>query len=373
MVSMGLFSRREDAVGLDVGSSAIKLVHLDERPSGYALKALGAIELPPDAIGEGTIKDPPVVVEAIKEVIAKSGVKTNRAVIGLSGHSIIMKKLSLPRVSPKELADAIQIEAEHHVPFDIDDVYLDYQTLRASDGGNKGGGPKGGRELMGGGEMMDVMLVAVKKAKVDEYVAVVEEAGLTVSVVDVDAFALENQFELNNPEAGDEVVALIDVGASVMKTAVVRGGAPLFARDIAVGGGNYTQAIAHRLRIPLEKAEAAKRGDEGQGVRWDDLVPSLEAVSRELSLEIQRTFDYFTSTAEPLHINRIVLSGGGAKLPGLVDFLSSSWGVPVEIVKPFLKIQCDSARFSPEELDASGPLMATAVGLSLRRRGDKPT
>ncbi len=358
---MGLFSRREAAVGLDVGSSAIKLVHLDERPSGYTLKALGAIELPPDAIGEGSIKDPPVVVDAVKEVIARSGVKTNRAVIGLSGHSIIMKRLSLPRVSPKELADAIQIEAEHHVPFAIDDVYLDYQALGASGGGNKGGG-----------EMMDVMLVAVKKAKVDEYVAVVEEAGLTVSVVDVDAFALENQFEMNNPDAGDEVVALIDIGASVMKTAVIRGGAPLFARDIAFGGGNYTQAIAQRLRIPLEKAEAAKRGDESQGVRWDDLVPSLDAVSRELSLEIQRTFDYFTSAAEPLHIDRIVLSGGGVKLPGLADFLSSSWGVPVEIVKPFLKIQCDPARFSHEELDASGPLMATAVGLSLRSRGDKP-
>jgi type IV pilus assembly protein PilM len=352
---MGLFSRKREAFGLDIGSSGVKLAHLEERPIGYALNALAMAELPPDAISEGSIKDFPAVIDAVKEVVVKSGVKTRQAAIGISGHSIIMKKISLPKVTPKELADAIQIEAEHHIPFAINDVYLDCQVLGETAGGN-----------------MDVMLVAVKKAKVDEYLTVVEEAGLTPAVVDVDAFALENQFELNHPETGNEIVALIDIGASVMKTNVIRGGGSLFARDIAFGGYHYTRAIAQRLNIPPEKAEAAKRGDESQGVSWNDLVPTLEAVSRELSLEIQRTFDYFASTAESPQIDRIVLSGGCAKLPGIDQFLSSSWGVPVEIVRPFQKIEFDPARFSADDLDAAGPLYAVAVGLGLRRRGDKP-
>ena len=220
---------------------------------------------------------------------------------------------------------------------------------------------------------MDVILVAVKKAKVDEYLAVVEGAGLRPVVVDVDAFALENQFEVNHPDRGQEAVALIDIGASVMKTNVVRGGASIFARDIAFGGHNYTRAITQRLNIPWDKAEAAKCGQEIPGVRWDDLVPSLEAVSRELSLEIQRSFDYFASLAESDRIDRIVLSGGCAKLPGIDAFLSASWGVPVETVRPFQAIQAPADRFPAEELDAAAPMLAVAVGLAIRRPRDKLT
>ncbi len=354
---MGLFSRKKAVFGLDVGSSTIKLVQLQEGSKGYALEALAMVDLPPDAIGEGMIKDPPVVVDAIKEVVAKAGLKSKDAVISVSGRELIMKKIQLPKVNPKELGDAIMLEAEHHVNLPIDEVYLDHQVVGQSPG-------QGGT--------MDVMLVAVKKTKINEYVAVVEEAGLSPVVVDVDAFALQNQYELNSPETATEAVALIDIGASVMKTNVIRGGASIFARDIAFGGNNYTRAISQRLNIPPEKAEAAKRGEEVPGVQWNDLVPSLEAVSRELSLEIQRTFDYFASTAESERISRIVLSGGCAKLPGVDEFLSSSWGIPVEVIRPFQNIQFDPNRFPADDLYAAGPLLAVAVGLGMRREGDKP-
>jgi type IV pilus assembly protein PilM len=354
---MGPFGRKKAAVGLDIGSSAIKLVQLGEKAGGYELKSFGIVPLPPDAIGEGSIKDPPLIVDAIREAHGKAGVKGKDVVIGVSGHSLIMKKIPLPRVTPKDLAEAIQLEAEHHIPFAIDDVYLDYHVVE---------------ESRGEGGMMDVILVAVKKAKVDEYVGVTQGAGLNPVVVDVDAFALENQFELNHPDRGQETVALIDLGASVMKTNVVRGGVSIFARDTAFGGHNYTQAIARRLNIPWDKAEAAKCGQEIPGVRWDDLVPSLEAVSRELSLEIQRSFDYFTSLTEADRIDRIVLSGGSAKLPGIDAFLSASWSIPVEMVKPFQTIQVPADRFSAEELDPFAPMLAVAVGLGIRRPGDKP-
>lgn len=354
---MGLFSRKKAAFGLDVGSSAVKLVQLDSGSKGYTLSRFAMVDLPPDAIGEGMIKDPPVVVEAVKEVVAKAGADSKEAIISVSGRELIMKKIQLPKVSPKELADAILLEAEHHINLPIEEVYLDHQVVGQSPG-------QGGT--------MDVMLVAVKKTKINEYVAVVEEAGLSPVVVDVDAFAVQNQYEMNNPEAGAEAVALIDIGASIMKTNVVRGGFSIFARDIAFGGNNYTRAISQRLNIPFEKAEAAKRGAEGTGVNWDDLVPSLEAVSRELSLEIQRTFDYFASTSESERISRIVLSGGCARLPGIDEFLSSSWGIPVEVVKPFQNIQFDPNRFPADDLYAAGPLLAVAVGLGIRQEGDKP-
>ena len=354
---MGLFSSKKAGFGLDVGSSAVKLVQLQEGSKGFTLETFAMVELPPDAIGEGMIKDPPVVVDAIKEVVSKARVKTKDAVLSVSGRELIMKKIQLPKVTAKELGDAIMLEAEHHINLPIDEVYLDHQVVGQS---------------AGQGGTMDVMLVAVKKSKINEYVAVVEEAGLTPVVVDVDAFALQNQYEMNSPETTAEAVALIDIGASIMKTNVVRGGFSIFARDIAFGGNNYTRAISQRLNIPFDRAEAAKKGEEVPGVRWDDLVPSLEAVSRELSLEIQRTFDYFASTAESERISRIVLSGGCAKLSGIDEFLSSSWGIPVEVVKPFQNVQFDPNRFPADDLYAAGPLLAVAVGLGMRREEDKP-
>lgn len=352
-----LFSGRRETIGLDIGSSAVKLVRLGEQAGRYELKGFAVTPLPPDAVGDGTIKDPPAVVDAIRESVGTAGAKGKDAVIGVSGQSLIMKKIPLPKVSPKDLAEAIQLEAEHHIPFAIDDVYLDYQVVGESP-----------RE----GGMMDVILVAVKKTKVEEYLTVVEGAGLHPVVVDVDAFALENQFELNYPDRERETVALIDIGAAVMKTNVVRGRASIFARDIAFGGNNYTQAIAQRLNVSWDKAEATKCGQEVPGLRWDDLVPSLEAVSRELSLEIQRSFDYFASLSESDRIDRIVLSGGCARLPGIDAFLSASWGVPVEIVKPFQTVQAPPDRFPQVELDAAAPMLAVAVGLGIRHRGDKP-
>ncbi len=353
----GLFSRRKkEAFGLDIGSSAIKLVQLGQGSRGYRLQALAIVPLPPDVISEGTIKNPPTVVDAIKEAVGKAGVKEKDAVISISGRELIVKKLQLPKMPLKELGNTIPFEAEHHIPFTIDDVFLDYQVVG---------------EASEGGGLMDVLLVAVKKTKITEYVAVVEEAGLDPVVVDVDSFALENQFELNNPELTQEAVALIDIGATVMKTNVVRGRASIFARDIAFGGNNFTQAIAQRLNAPFKKAEAAKRGED-VGVNWDDMIPALEAVSRELSLEVQRTFDYFASTTESERISRIVLSGGCSRLSGLDEYLSSSWGIPVEIAKPFQAIEFDPDRFSAEELEATGPMLAVAVGLGIRRPEDKP-
>jgi type IV pilus assembly protein PilM len=347
---MALFRKAPEIFGLDIGSSAVKVVQLRESGTTYRLAALGAASLPPDVIADGTIKDPPTVVDAIRSAVAKAGVKTSGTAIAICGRELIIKKVQIPQVPAKEVHDVVQLEAEHHIPFAIDEVFLDYHGVGQHDG------------------VMDLILVAVKKSKVLEYAAVVEEAGLVPAIVDVDSFALGNQFELNYPDERNEAVALIDIGASIMKTNVVRGGSTIFARDIPFGGNNYTQAIAQQLRIPFEQAEAAKLGRD-VGVRWEAVVPALEAVSRELSLEVQRTFDYFASTAESERISKIVLAGGCAQLPGLNDYLSSNWGIPVELAKPFERIEVDPAY--AEEVASAGTSLAVAVGLALRRPGDK--
>ena len=345
------FGRKSrEAFGLDIGSSAVKVVQLRQSGSSYSLASLATVALPPEAITEGTIKEPAPVIEAIREATSSAGVRSRDAVVGLSGRELIIKKVQIPDIPVKELDDAIQLEAEHHIPFAIDEVFLDYHIVGRHDGA------------------LDLILVAVKKSKVTDCMAVVDESGFNPVVVDVDSFALGNQYELNHPGVGDEAVALVDIGASTMKTNVMRGGSSIFARDIPFGGNNYTQAIAQHLRVPLDQAEAAKLGKD-VGVPWDSIVPALEAVSRELSLEIQRTFDYFASTAESERIGKIVLAGGCSLLPGLADYLASTWSIPVEVSRPFDRIEVGGGH--TEAVAAAGPALAVAVGLGLRFAGDK--
>ena len=345
--------RKVSAFGLDIGASAVKAVELGPaRGGGLALKAYAAVPLPRHALVEGIIKDVGVVADAIRQCVQDAGIGTRAAVISISGREAITKRVLLPKVSTRERADAIMLEAEHHIPYALDEVFVDYQVVRESV------------------NTMDVLLVAVKRLRVREYVATVEAAGLEAAIVDLDAFAMQNQFELGATAAGDDAVALLDIGASVMKTNVVRSGVPIFVRDVSVGGHHCTAAIAQRLHLPFEQAEAAKRGAD-VGVRREDLAPALESVSRELSFEIQRTFDYFASTADSEPIGRIVLSGGCARLAGLRELLSASWGIPVEQARPFQAIQVEAAGQLGEGVEPLGPILAVAVGLALRAPGGR--
>jgi type IV pilus assembly protein PilM len=339
-----------DTFGLDIGTSAVKAVQLKNGGGSARLVGMASVALPADTISDGSIRDTQTVADAIKEAVAKAGIESTQAAIAVCGRELIIKKVQIPEVPAKEVHDVVMLEAEHHIPFAIDEVFIDHHTL-----GRSGG-------------QMDVILVAVKKSKVNEYMAVVDQAGFNPLIVDVDGFALGNQWELNFPREAGEAVALIDIGAAIMKTNVVRGGATIFARDIPFGGNNYTQAISQRLNIPFQQAEDAKLGKD-VGVKWETLVPPLEAISRELSLEVQRTFDYFASTAESERIGKIVLAGGCAQLPGLNEYLASNWGIPVELARPFERIEV--APTYAEEASAMAPALAVAVGLGLRRSGDK--
>lgn len=344
-------ARTRASFGLDIGSSAVKTAQLAPGRNGYALQSATLVDLPRGAINDGVIVQPDAVVDAIRICVRQADVREHRsAVISLAGRDSIVKRVSFPRVSPRELADAIGLEAEHHIPFAIEDVFVDYQVVGESD------------------TTMSVLLVATKRGKVLEYVSLVERAGIEVCIVDLDVFALQNQYERGHP--GEAAVALIDIGATTMKTNVVRGGASVFARDVPFGGNHYTQAIARALDLSFDRAEAAKCGRD-PGVTDDAVRPAVTAVSRELCREVQRTFDYFASTAEAEPISTIVLSGGGAKLACVADSLASACGVPVELAHPLEGIAKTGARWTEGSLPDSEERFAVAVGLALRHPGDQ--
>src|SRR5450755_2155004 len=235
--------KNKQLVGLDIGSSSIKAVELKSTKHGYELVSFGLEPLAQDTVVDGAIMDAPLVAGAITNIFETQKVKTKNVATAVSGHSVIVKRVTLPMMSEDELYDRIQSEASQHIPFDIADVNLDHQLLESLD------------------SQMDVLLVAVKKDKILNHTNVLAQAGKNSVIVDIDAFALQNCFEVNyDPDPG-QTVALLNVGASVMNINIVRGGIPLFTRDVSVGGNQFTDALQKELDLSYEDAERLKKGE----------------------------------------------------------------------------------------------------------------
>ncbi|ACL64032.1 type IV pilus assembly protein PilM [Anaeromyxobacter dehalogenans 2CP-1] len=346
------------AVGLDIGSSSVKLVQLKEKRGGWALQAFGTAPLPPEAIVDGALMNSSAIVQAIQDVIAQQKLKVKDVAIGVRGHSVIIKKISLPRMSQEELDESIQWEAEQYIPFDVKDVNIDTQIL-TPDGDAAG--------------QMDVLLVAAKKDMINDYTSVCAEAGLTATVVDVDAFAVQNAFEVNYDGGPDETVVLINVGAAVTNVNVVSHGITTFTRDITMGGNAFTEEIQKQLNISYEEAEALKIGGQGES---DAVVPQevervIQGVAEQLGGEVQRSLDFYASTSGGAALTRVYLSGGTARIPALFRVIEARAGVPVEVLNPFKNIEIDNRRFDPAMILGAAPSAAVSVGLALRRSGDK--
>ena len=355
---MGLFGKKKGLVGVDVGSSAIKAVELKVGGKGrdeYQLLNIGIEPLPPEAIVDGAIMDSGAVIDAIQRLFQENRIKTAEVATGVCGNAVIVKKISLPQMSADELAESIHWEAEQYIPFDIQDVALDYEVIEgAGSGGN-----------------MDVLLVAVKKDKISEYTSALSQAGRAPQIVDVDVFALQNCYEMNYGIDPGRVVALLNIGATIMNVNVVKGATSIFNRDIAAGGHQYTDAIQKDLNLSFEQAEALKKGEQVEGASPDSLHPILQAVSENIAMEIQKTFDFFRATSQEDRIDQIYLSGGTAKIHGLRDLLADRFQSPVELLNPFLNVRYNEKDFNPEFLEDIAPAAAIAVGLAVRRVGDR--
>ncbi|PTL78542.1 type IV pilus assembly protein PilM [Vitiosangium sp. GDMCC 1.1324] len=352
------------ALGLDIGSTSVKMIMLKEQRKrgqvSYALQSFGMKPLPPEAIVDGALMNSTAIVQALQELMSELKVKNKEVAIGVSGHSVIIKKIQMPRMSQEELEESIQWEAEQYIPFDVKDVNIDTQILDA-----------GGNDATG---QMDVLLVAAKKDMINDYTTVVSESGLQPVVVDVDAFAVQNMFASNYDVPDKETVVLINAGASVVNINIISNGITVFTRDVTIGGNQFTEEIQKQLNVSYEEAEALKIG----GTRGDSdaVVPQevervLLSVAEQVAGEIQRSLDFYAGTAVDANFTKVYLSGGTAKIPALFKTIETRVGVPVEILNPFRKIDVDNRKFDPAFIMEVAPMAAVAVGLALRRPGDK--
>jgi type IV pilus assembly protein PilM len=352
-----VFRRQKAVVGLDIGSSAVKAVELKAAGKGFKVTALAAEPVPPDSIVDGAIIDATAVADAIRRLFENKAFKTKDVAASLSGNAVIVKKISLPVMTPAELSESIYWEAEQYIPFDIQDVNLDYQILDSGAGGEGG--------------TMDVLLVAAKKEKIADYTGVIAQAGRVPVVVDVDAFALQNAFEMNYGLDPDQVVVLLNAGASAIVINIVAGGQSVFTRDISMGGNAYTEALQKELNLPFESAEQVKKGMPSDGVAFEDALPVIKAMTENVLLEIQKTFDFYKATAASERIDRILLSGGASRVEGFAAALEERFACPVEPFDPFRQIALDAGKLGIEDLEGLAPTAAVAVGLALRRAGDR--
>ena len=351
-----IWGSKKNVIGLDIGSSSIKLLELSEGKGGFKLQNLAISPLPPEAIVDGALMDSVTIVETIRDLVANSKTKTRSVVTSVSGHSVIVKKISLPLMTEAELEESIQWEAERYVPFDINDVNIDFQII-GTDPGNP--------------DVMDIILVAAKKDIINDYVSVVMESGLNPAIIDTDAFALENMLAINYEIEKDEIVAIANVGASITSINILKNNASHFTRDIFKGGNQITEEIQRQLHIDYEEAEKIKIGTTADASSQSILQNVLKTASEALAIEIRNSFDFFQSTMTYEKISKLYLSGGGSKIRDFDGVLQQHLGIPVEMVNPFKRIEYSEKDFDIEFLREMGPIMAVGVGLASRKAGDK--
>ena len=344
-------------VGLDIGSSAVKAVELKPVGKSYRVAAFGMQPIPPDSIVDGAIIDAVAVAGAIRRIFeGNKAFKAKEVCASLSGNAVIVKKITLPVMTDTELNESIYWEAEQYIPFDIQDVNLDYQILDPGTGPDSRGS-------------MDVLLVAAKKEKIGDYTSVIAQAGRTPVIVDVDAFALQNAYEINYGLEADHVVVLLNAGASAININLVQGDQSVFTRDISMGGNAYTEAVQKELDLSFDLAEQVKKGIPVDGATFEEAQPVLRAVTENVLLEIQKTFDFFKATASSDRIDRIMLSGGASRVDGFREMLQERFNAPVEDFDPFRTVGWDANKFGDPLGVAS--TAAVAVGLALRRVNDR--
>ena len=354
--TMKLFARKSNSsVGLDIGSSLIKVVEVDHSKDEPVMTHYGIIKLPPEAIVEGELMDQSLVVEGIQECIAKSGVTTDKVITAVSGRAVIVKKVIMDKMNPDDAKEAIFWEAEQHVPFDIDDVCLDFQVLKDDVGANQ----------------MEILLVAAKKEMVNSHANIIRDAGFEPVIVDVDSFAIQNAIEHTSDHGGGDVVGLINIGSDVTNINVIQNSIPYFTRDLSVGSNVFVEAIQRELGVDFEEAEAMLSGD--RVIEDEDRAREIIAeAAHEISMGIERSISYLKTAGDAENIDEVILSGGGACVPGLRDVLAEKHDIEFRVNDAVSRIDRVDNLFEDagDDVGKIGPLLTVALGLALRRESD---
>jgi type IV pilus assembly protein PilM len=342
-------------VGVDIGSSSIKVCQLRESRKGLELVRLGFAQLPAQTIVDGHVMNSAAVVETLTRLFQEKKIKQRDVAMSVSGQSVIIRKITVPMMTPAELAEQIQWEAEQHIPFDIKDVQIDYEVLRRR--------PEAGQ--------MDLLLVAAKKDEISDYAQLARDAKLRPQVVDIDAFTIQNIFEFSRGLPPDQTVALINVGASLSTLNIVARGVSTFTRDIANGGNLISDEIRKRLGISFEQAEDFKCGRAEAGAPPFQVAQVMESVIDSIAGEIQRSLDFFMATSGEAEIARIYLMGGTARIALLPQAIERRARVQVEVFSPLEKIAVDTTSIDPAVLSNVSAQLAVAIGLAMRKDREK--
>ncbi|MEI6608507.1 MAG: type IV pilus assembly protein PilM [Deltaproteobacteria bacterium] len=353
-----IFSGTTRLVGLDIGSSSLKLAEIRSTSQGHVLNRFLQIPLPKGIIVEGVLTDARALSLKIKELFRNSGCTGKGIVTSLSGNSVIVKKVTFAQMDETELRDMIRDEAGKYLPFDnMDDVNYDFQIL-----GDNENNPN----------QMDVVIVAAKKADVNNYLDAITAAGLVVTIMDVDSFALETMYETNYEFESTEIVVIINIGASITNINVIKGGMSIFTRDFTMGGNSITEGLLEKYRVSFDDAEKIKvEGISGNNQDNAELKSSILELAEPICAEIERSIDYFRSTFGGEYIKHVFLSGGSARIQGLTGNLSQGLNVETELINPLLKVGYNKRNIDAKKMDSIKSIAAVAVGLGLRKIGDK--
>jgi type IV pilus assembly protein PilM len=349
-------------VGVDVGSSSVKMVELKEKRGRYELVNLALTNLAPEAIENGAVVDAASLASTIRKMFEENNISTRNVATSVAGESVVVRRATITAGSQEELDHAIHQEAMQNIQLDLDKANLSYYVLGAM---QEKDSLDWQADRYRGARQMEVLLLAVQRDRLQSHTDLFIQANRTPVVVDVDAFALQNAFELSYEPPSDQTSALLNIGASIMNVNITRGGVPLFTRDVSIGGNQYTSILQKELGLTLEEAEKLKMGIEATQVPSEAELPHLKSVSEDLLSQVQDVFYEFHQTMqEP--IQAIYLAGGTARVRGLADLLQAELKAPVQILDPFRKVYCNPGKFDRDFVATLAPRMAVAVGLALR-------
>lgn len=345
---MSLFGRKKTTIGLDIGSGLIKIAVIDHGHGDPELTKVVITPLLADAIVEGEVMDPGIVTDAIRSAMEEAGVKSRGVVTAVGGRDVIIKKIQIERVKEQQARELMRWEAEQHVPFDMESVELDFQILDPD----------------GDGMEMQVLLVAAKRELVENKMRMLTDAGIAPSIVDVDAFALHNAFELNHPDAMRGVVGLVNIGHDVTNINVLDEGIPILTRDITVGTRRFREDLQRERGVSAEEAEQLLQGFD----RSPHLDAVIESRGEEIAVGVERAAAFLASSsrsASPLRV--VFVCGGGARVPGLADALGKRLRIPVELANPLAKLRVRDGALDSVVTDEVAPLLMLPIGLALRQ------
>jgi len=349
------FGKKDHLIGLDIGSGSIKAAEIIETKHGGTLKNFGIIDIAHGAIEEGTINNPETVAESLQQLFKSSGFNENNVAVSIGGYSVIVKKIVVQTMAEEKLQETIHFEAEQYIPFDISDVNLDFQILGESESNPN---------------QMNVFLVAAKKEMLDDYINLMNLAGLNPCIIDVESFALQNSFEASY-DAQNQDVALIDIGASKTSLNILKNAASVFMRDVSLGCGQINQKIMSLIECSFEEAEQLKYGNTPDKLSPDDLKGIVSSVVADWCTEIRRALDFFYSTYPDDQIKRIILSGGGANIAEFRKLLATEASTEVEIINPFQNFHIENKKLDDAFIKQVAPQAAICMGLAMRKVGDK--